>query len=657
MTESETQPTPKRWGRVITTLLLVLPVLFASAYMWAMWDPKAYIKNIPVAVVTEDVGVGEGEDFSNYGDAIAQGILDLDYLNFTRMEAEEAQAKLGRGELMMVMNIPEDFSRKAATIIDDNPVRPTITFDLNDFYGTQSAFITGSLIPELQASVAQAVTAEYATSVIDGLKEMSSGLAEASDGAKQLDDGAGQLQEGGAQAVDGIGQLKDGTTQLRDGAGQLADGTGELKDGTMQLRDGAGQLAAGMDELRDGTTHLADGAGQIKDGVKELTDMLIPLLSEAQGAVGTLAPAVGALRAAGMQDAANELAGLLKDLDPANSENLVAQLGLLRDGTAELHYNLADPSAPYLSGVLQLQDGARQLRDGAGELDNGASQLQDGAGQLADGTVQLDDGMTELSDGAAQLKDGMDQLKDGTGQLSTGLADGVSQAPAINAPVVSAQNMSTPIEFVHQNLNPVQTAVSAEDPTAVKLTGGASILVVTLFGFMLVALLALLLPSVIRRHSTGVQDSSAVRSNLLAFGLQAGASVVVKAVVAAVSASLGWEPASWGAAVAVLLLAGVAGAALFHVLRTAFGPVVGAALVVVAYVAGLFASGAIWPEHATPGWLRLFHVVHPMGHTRDAFVRASAGIFDGLFTQGMLGLIVITVLCVALSAVLAKRRS
>lgn len=668
-------------ARVAIVLLLVLPVLGAAVYMWAMWDPKTYLRDIPLAVVTEDTGVGEGKAFSNYGNQIADGMTELNYLNFTKMSREEAQSKLERGELMMVVSIPSDFSTKAATIIDDNPVRPTINFELNDHYGTQNAFIVGSLIPELQASVSQAVTNEYATEVIAGLNDLSTGLGDAADGARQLDDGASQLQDGGAQAIDGISQLKDGSTQLRDGTGQLLGGTGDLKAGTTQLRDGAHQLSNGMDELRSGTGQLADGAGQINDGVKELTDMLIPLLSGVQGSVGNLRPAVDALRAAGLTSEANELAGLIKDMDPANPENLVTQLGKLRDGTAELYYNLSDPNAPYLSGVLQLQDGAHQLRDGTVELDNGAAQLNDGARQLNDGTIQLDDGMGELSTGAGELKNGMDQLKDGTNQLSTGLADGVRQAPTITKPDISATNMATPIDFTQSNLNPVQTSTSQEDPTAVKLTGGVSILLWILFAFLLMAIASMILPAYISKRTAastspdstpaevaegsanGTAESTAaatrskaVKAALSGFVLMAVVSIAIVGLMALAGTLFGWSPASWGAAVLLIVLVGCAGAALFHMLQTAFGRVPGSAAAVGVYVLGLLASGAIWPPDATPGPLKLLHVINPMSYARDAFIRMSIGIHDGLFTSGIVGLIILTVVFLAITVVLTQLR-
>lgn len=58
-------------------------------------------------------------------------------------------------------------------------------------------------------------------------------------------------------------------------------------------------------------------------------------------------PVVETLRSVGLTEQADALAAQLNRLDPANPENMVSQLGRLRDGTAQLRYNLTSPDAPY----------------------------------------------------------------------------------------------------------------------------------------------------------------------------------------------------------------------------------------------------------------------------------------------------------------------
>ncbi|NTS21852.1 hypothetical protein HT105_24490, partial [Bacteroides fragilis] len=55
-----------------------------------------------------------------------------------------------------------------------------------------------------------------------------------------------------------------------------------------------------------------------------------------------------------------------------------------------------------------------------------------------------------------------------------------------------------PINFTESNVHPVQTGVSAVDPTKKEITGGVSMLLVLVFGFLAMLLLAMTLPYYLR---------------------------------------------------------------------------------------------------------------------------------------------------------------
>ncbi|AHI23803.1 YhgE/Pip domain-containing protein [Corynebacterium vitaeruminis] len=638
-------------ARIGIVLLLVAPISIAGTLMWAMWDPSKYMRDIKLAVVNEDAGVTSRGEYTNYGDQIVEGLLDTDYLSFTDTSADDAQEGLTRGKYMMVVTIPKVFSEEAVTIISDNPVRPTIKFATNDYYGTNSSVITASLVPKVQTSVENAITKKYADKVIAGFGKLSGGLNQAADGAGQLDEGAAKLQDGGAQAVDGIAKLDDGAGQLADGTTQLTGGIGELSQGANRLQDGAGQLSTGMDTLVGGTQQLADGAGQIQGGVTQLTDMLIPLLTQAQQVSPSLSQAEQILRQAGMTDQADQIHGIASKLDPANSENMVNQLGQLRDGTALLHDNLANPDSQYLGGVLKLQDGAHQLADGTTQLTAGIGRLSDGATALDSGAHQLADGTGQLRTGGDQLKDGLDQLKDGTGELSTKLSEGAASAPTITKPDVSAQNMAVPITFTSSNEHPVQTVVSETDPTAKKITGGVSMLLVLVFGSLIMLLISLLLPYYFGR---GTRTGASITSAWLT---KTGANTAALAILAVISRALGWHPVSWLAIVPVIIAMAATGAAVYQLLQVLFGRRAGGAVGLAFYALGIMVFGGVWPVAAIPSFLRAFHFVHPMTYAKMAFTRGTDGILDYSYWAPLAALAAFTAIALAISvAVLHARR-
>ena len=655
-------------SRVLIVFLLVAPIIVAGTMMWAMWDPSKYMRNIDLAVVNEDVGVDKQGTFTNYGDQVVEGLLETDYLNFAEVDQAQGEEGLLKGQYLMVVTIPKNFSEQAVTIISDNPVKPEIHFATNDYYGTNGSVISASLIPQVQTSVENAISKKYADQVIEGLGKLSEGLNTAAEGAGRLDEGAGALQDGGGRAVEGIAKLDSGASELNTGTGQLVDGTtrlqegvGKLSAGATQLDDGATQLADGSDRLLAGTGRLAEGAGQIDGGVNQLTGMLIPVLKQAQAVAPALLQLVDVLRNLGMTEQAEQLYSLVSKLDPAASGNMVAQLEKLSAGTGELYYNLSDPNSEYLGGMQTLNDGThrlatgtKDLRNGVGELSNGAAQLHDGATRLHEGTGTLKDGTSQLSAGGADLKDGMDQLKSGSNELATKLADGAAKAPTVPQPDASAQNMAVPINFTESNVHPVQTVVNPLDPTHKDITGGVSMLLVLVFGFLVMLLVAMTLPYYLgRRNGTA---ASPVRGILAAFGVVTGLNFLVLGFMAIMSATLGWHPESWPMIALVIAAIAAVGAATYQFFLVTFGRKIGAVFSVGAFALGVMVFGGVWPVAAIPRPLSMLHPLHPMTYAKNAFTRATDGIHDGTFVAGIAVLLIVTVLALVASCLVFRAR-
>lgn len=656
-------------ARTLIILALVFPLLFAGLFMWAMWDPTGSVPNTKLAVVNNDKGVdrGEGAGLEEFGADVVEGLTSKDYLDFSEVSADEARDGLLKGRYLFTVTIPEDFSENVVTVIDPEPKQANILVDFNDYNGTNGAVLTAGLVPQIQAEVKAEVAKTYADQVLGGLNQLGDGIRAAADGSAQLDDGVGQLKEGGERAVDGINQLDDGAHELHDGTGQLVDGTtelnsgvGELRDGSLRLDDGAKQLNDGLYQLEDGTDQLADGARQIDEGVNKLTGMLIPLLENVQGGVTQLLPIVDILRQLGLNAEADKLAGIVGQLDPGNPQNVVSDLNRLRDGTGELYANLSDPNMPYRNGLNRLIDGSNQLVDGTGQLTDGTARLQDGANQLNDGatrlhdgTGRLTDGTTQLVDGGGQLEDGINQLKDGSEELSTKLADGAKQAPQVKNMEKSSDQIAVPIIFDEANLHPTQVVVDPANPTQKEPSSGFSILGLIVINFLLMAVVSILLPHAIgRRHKA----SGAVGPVFSAWATMLGINVVLTALLAFVSITLGWRPENWFVIGGALLLIDIAGTSIFQFFRILFGRAVGAMFNIGFFALGLFVSGAVWPLSTLPAPLAFMNPLHPMSHARNLFVRSVDGIYDSTFWTGIGVLALFSVLAVGASVLIYDAR-
>lgn len=621
------QPTTSRKRRLAIrsaiVLVLVAPLLVAAAWMWSMWDPSHYLSDVKIAVVNEDQGTKQEGKEVNFGKDVVDGLLNTDYLNVESVSPEEADHGMKSGDYIVTLSIPKNFSADVATVIDPKPRQAQVIISYNDHYGTNTPLLTSGLVPGIQEGIQEGITTGYSSQILDGMNQLSKGLKEAADGSVQLDDGAKQLKDGTTQGIDGAKQLKDGTSQLRDGSSQL-------KDGTVQLDNG-------LTQLLDGTRQLGDGSAQIDDGVGQLTGSLIPLLRQVGTATEQLKPIIDTLERLGLHEQAQQIRKNIALLDNNNPQGMANQLQKLKDGTAEMRYNLNNPQAPYLSGVLQLKDGSTQLRDGATQLNDGAVQLDDGMGQMLDGTYQLDDGVR--------------QLKDGTTQLREGLTEGAKQAPQITDITASSHQMAVPVAYSQDYRHPVQTLEDLKDPTSKQLSGGVTFILILVFGFLFMALVSMLAPHILGKR----RRTSVVAKVLGGFSIVAVVNLGILALLTWAGSSLGFDIQNPAAFFFVLVLLAAHGTAVFQLLRIAFGRLVGGTLALGYFAYGVFCFGGVWPIQLTPKPLRLLHDVHTMTYARDAFVGAVENNLDGSFSLAIVVLLVTTGLSLVLSVIARKR--
>ncbi|AIU31533.1 ABC transporter permease [Corynebacterium ulcerans] len=612
------------WKRLCAVVFLLLPVVASVVYMWAMWDPTKNLRSVDLAVVNEDAGATRNGEFERYGDKVVKGLLARDYLAFREVDANEAKKGLDSGKYLFTVTIPESFSANVNTLLAEKPTNPEITISYNDFNGTNGSVLTGGLVPKIQQAVSASISESYAKKLLNGVNNLGGGLTRAADGSAKLDEGAGKLQAGLAKGMSGAQQLNGGAHQL--------------SDGTSQLVDGSSQLAAGAGRLAQGTARLGDGAQQIDAGVGKLTDTLIPVLTTAQNAAPQLQQAADALRAIGAVEQANKVQELATKFDANNPDNQVAQLHKLKNGTATLATMLSDPNSEYYGGVLKLKDGIERLN-------TGAVKLNEGAGKLADGT-------TKLADGTQQLHDGSLKLKDGTSQLAGKLGEGASTAPSAKNVEASAKQVSVPIVYKENNSNPVQTVVDSHDPTVKSLSGGASMLIVMVFGFLLMAMAAILIP-----HVFGTDRRSAfVGPTLKSFAGLAGIGVITLAVLAAGASLVGWKPASAAGIALGFLLTATAAAATNQMLRALLGRFTGGIAILAAFAFGMFSFGGVWPLATVPSFFQVFHPITPMTYARNAFVQASQGELNGSYVVAVLVLLAFTLIPLAITLVVRAAR-
>ncbi|WP_313544074.1 YhgE/Pip domain-containing protein [Leifsonia aquatica] len=537
--------------------LMAVPVLYGGLYLWANQNPYANLDKIPAAIVVDDTGTTvDGKDI-NYGDQVADQLIDDGSFDWHRVKSGSAASGVDDSKYDFSITFPSDFSSALASASGDSPHRAIVTLTTNDTNSYLASTIGTQAAEKIRTSIVKQVNQEAAAQFLLGLSDIRSNLVKAADGANQLVDGS-------ATAQSGASALADGTAQLASGSQTLASSLGQLASGAQQVSDGAAQVASGNKELAGKATEAGQVAAQLAAD----------------------APAVGQKLIAQLQ---------ADNVDPAIIAQVQAAIGDI-DGKVQ-------------SGNSQIQNAVgqvNQLSAGADKVAGGAAQVASGSAQAQAGATQLASGAGTAASGAAQLRDGLTTLHDGTTTLSNGLQDGVKQIPD-NSPELQKKQASTisdPVNLKNDSITSAGTYGAGLAPFFVALAGWIGIYA-----------LFLIVKPVSRRAITALHSPVKITlAGWLTPGLLGAIQMV--GLFAIVAGALGFRIENPVGMYGLMALASLTFAAIILALNVWLGSV-GQFLGLVLMVLQLVTAGGTFPWQTLPGPLAALHHVLPMSYAVD----------------------------------------
>ncbi|MEK3989147.1 YhgE/Pip domain-containing protein [Robertmurraya sp. FSL R5-0851] len=497
--------------------VLFIPILYSGMFLWAFWDPYDHLKDLPVAIVNEDDGATyEGKEL-HLGDDLVAKLKESQDFHFEFVDRTVANDDLENQKYYMIVEIPDNFSENATTLLDENPEKLALNFIPNEGYNFLAAQIGGTAIEKIKASLSAKVTETYAESMFDKVEELADGMTKASDGANDLSTGTADLLAGTSNFHEKLTQFSNGTEKFSEGMASATNGTIALNRGASDLSAGLGQLRSGQNELVTASKTIQSGLGSLHQGMTDVNTGIetvngkVPALisgtSELMEGVATLETSL-----AEWQKGAEAVNGGVKALTQS-LQAVIAQMpegperAVLEQTLASLDSNtqiLAEKSALLSAGASNLENGMESLLAGQKELQGGLNQLEEGtnalvagsselsAGQttfesgmelfqqkltlasngakkISEGTNVLVSGVTELSDasktiassaslleeGSNKIVDGNNKLLDGSNELSTKLAEGADKASSVEATDKTFDMMAQPVEVKEKKVNEV----------------------------------------------------------------------------------------------------------------------------------------------------------------------------------------------------------
>lgn len=112
--------------------LTLLPSLYAWFNIEASWDPYSQTDQLPVGIVNEDAGAVVRDKDIHIGDDIVKELKKNDDMDWHFDDRKDAMDKVEYGDYFAVIVIPENFSQKLGTVIEDQPEKAKIEYYVNE---------------------------------------------------------------------------------------------------------------------------------------------------------------------------------------------------------------------------------------------------------------------------------------------------------------------------------------------------------------------------------------------------------------------------------------------------------------------------------------------------------------------------------------------
>lgn len=401
---------------VVMIAVMLIPTIYTAIFVGAMWDPYGNTENLPVAVVNEDKPVTYNEKELSVGEDLVKNLKDNNSLGFNFVDADEAARGLAKGDYYMVITIPEDFSKNATTLTEENSKKMKLYYETNPGENYIASKMSETAVKEIQANIREKITTQYTETMFRQLGTMGDGFAEAADGALQITDGTDQLLDGNGELGDGLNTLTDGTLTLKEGSTDLQKGLGTYTDGVAVLNQGAAVLDSKSAELNAGVGTVSNGIVSLKSG---------------SGAI-----------LAGMNTMSGELAKSL------SKENMTT--------------------------MEQLRGGLTSINTGIQEL-NTAVQGMDVAGQLTETVGAVENGLTSIGGSLSSAQTDMESLTNAIAAVQQQMmADGLSaeEQAVLGQLVAAATNVGNDVQSIGTTTQSMATTLQSKKTVLTSASSG-----------------------------------------------------------------------------------------------------------------------------------------------------------------------------------------
>lgn len=276
------------WLKIVLCAIMIIPMIYACVFLGSMWDPYGKTDQLPVAVVNNDKEVEYNDSTMDIGKQLSDKLAKNDSMDFNIVSSSKAQKGLKDGKYYMIITIPENFSKKATTLLDDDPQTMMLTYTTNPQTNYIATKMDDSAMAKVKAEISSTVTKTYSKILFKNVKTLSKGFKTAADGSQKLSDGVNTAKDGNATITENLNTLASSALVFNDGADSLVKGLSAYTEGVSTAKAGAQQLDNNSATLNNGAAQLKAGSSQLLSAVQAAEKQLGDGINASAGQLNTL---------------------------------------------------------------------------------------------------------------------------------------------------------------------------------------------------------------------------------------------------------------------------------------------------------------------------------------------------------------------------------
>lgn len=276
------------WLKIVLCAIMIIPMIYACVFLGSMWDPYGQTDQLPVAVVNKDKEVKYNGSTMDIGKQLSDKLSKNDSMDFNIVSSTKAKKGLKDGKYYMIITIPENFSKNATTLLDDDPQTMMLTYTTNPQTNYIATKMDDSAMAKVKAEISSTVTKTYSKILFKNVRTLSKGFNTAADGSQKLSDGVATASEGNKTITENLNTLASSALVFNDGADSLVKGLSAYTEGVSTAKAGTQQLDNNSATLNNGAAQLKSGSSQLLSAVKAAEKQLSDGLNQNAEQLNTL---------------------------------------------------------------------------------------------------------------------------------------------------------------------------------------------------------------------------------------------------------------------------------------------------------------------------------------------------------------------------------